>query len=94
MQASCVRQREQFYVHKVAMNLFLAPDRPVSECLPHCIQHQTLFNGNVPQPKDWLRAWRACRTAASFVSAAKYFDTDDYAAGLRGQVDRFRSLTD
>ncbi|CAE7364086.1 unnamed protein product [Symbiodinium microadriaticum] len=90
MQASCMRQHERYYVHKVATNVFLAPDRPVSECLPHCLKHQNLFNGNVPQPKDWLRAWRACRTAASFHSAAKYFETDDYAAGQRGQVDRFR----
>ena len=55
MQACCVRQHSRNFVHKVATNVFLAPDQPIAQCLPHSLQHQGLFNGNVPQPKDWLR---------------------------------------
>ena len=65
MQACCVHAHSKTFVHQVAMKVFLAPDTPISQCLPYSIQHQNLFSGNVPQPADWLRAWRACRTASS-----------------------------
>ena len=51
---------------RVARTAFLAPDRPISQCLPYSLQDQDLFRCNVPRPADWLRAYRACQTASSF----------------------------
>lgn len=81
MQSCCILQHAKCTVHRAATNLLLAPDKPVSECLPYDLKDQALFQGNVPQPQDWLRAWRASRTASSFASAPAFFQTDDFAAG-------------
>ena len=86
MQACCVHAHSKTFVHQVAMKVFLAPDTPISQCLPYSIQHQNLFSGNVPQPADRLRAWRACRTASSFRGAVKFYATDDFAAGRKTKL--------
>ena len=51
MQACSIRQHAECTVHRVAKNLFLSPDRPVSELLPYDLKDQDLFRGNVPQPR-------------------------------------------
>lgn len=81
MQACCLRQHAGWTVHRVAVDSFLAPDRPLSQCLPYGLQEQSLWSGNVPQPQDWLRAWRACKTPSSFRSALAFFSTEDYCRG-------------
>ena len=93
MQSCCLTQHARSTVHRVAQNLFLAPERPVSELLPYDLTDQDLFRGNVPQPRDWLRAWNACRTASSFLQAEKQYETEDYASGRRCSVKR-RSHSD
>ena len=67
MQAACIRQHSTSTVHRVAENHFLCPDRNVSELAPYNLQEQGLYRGNVPQARDWLRAWNSCQTAASFI---------------------------
>lgn len=86
MQACSIRQHAECTVHRVAKNLFLSPDRPVSELLPYDLKDQDLFRGNVPQPADWLRAWSACKRVSSFRSAVQHFQTEDYAWGRRCSV--------
>lgn len=81
MQACSFRQHASWTVHRVAMGSYLAPDKPLSECLPYSLEDQSLWSGNVPQPEHWLKAWRACVTPASFESALAYFSTDDYCRG-------------
>ena len=81
MQARCLTQHAESTVHRVAQEVFLAPDKPISQCLPYSVADQSLFKGNVPQPQDWLRAWRACQTPSSFQSAMTFFGTDDYIDG-------------
>lgn len=81
MQLCCVRQHSHCTVHRVAQEFFLAPDKPLEECLPYGLKEQDLFRGNVPQPEDWLRAWRACRTPSSFRAAMAFFGTVDYTQG-------------
>ena len=87
MQACCVKAHSKTFVHQVATKVFLAPDTPISQCLPYSIQHQNLFCGNVPQPADWLRAWRACRAASSFKKAVRFYATEDYTAGRKTKLD-------
>ena len=88
MQASCIRQHSTSTVHRVAENHFLCPDRNVSELVPYNLQEQDLYRGNVPQARDWLRAWNSCQTAASFNKAQKHYETEDYAAGRPCSVSR------
>lgn len=92
MQPSSLRQHALCTVHRVAAEAFLSPDKPVSQCLPYSLEDQSLFKGNVPQPLDWLRAWRACRTPSSFQAALKYFGTEDFAAGQRPGLRRHSRL--
>ncbi|CAE7220504.1 MPK1 [Symbiodinium sp. CCMP2592] len=87
MQACCIHAHSKTFVHQVATKVYLAPDTPISQCLPYSIKHQHLFSGNVPQPADWLRAWRACRTASSFKGAVKFYSTEDFAAGRNTKLD-------
>ncbi|CAE7368948.1 unnamed protein product, partial [Symbiodinium sp. KB8] len=54
MQSGCVKRHAENTVHHVATNLFLSPDRPVSELLPYDLKDQALFRGNVPQASDWI----------------------------------------
>jgi hypothetical protein len=42
-----------------------------------------LFRGGVPQPADWLRAWRACRTPQSFHAAEACGITENFIQGSR-----------
>ena len=78
MQSSCIHQHSRGTVHRIATNLFLEPDRPVSELLPYDMDDQTLFRGSVPQASDWLRSWSACRNASSFLKAEKHYETEDF----------------
>ena len=77
MQACCLQQHAATTVHKVATKSFLLPDLPISQCLPYSLKDQQLLNGNVPQPLDWLRAWRACKATASFEGAVSFYQTDE-----------------
>ena len=81
MQAACIRQHAEGTVHRVALNLFPAPDTPVSELLPYDLKDQQIFRGNVPQARDWLRAWDACLHPIAFNNAEKHYETEDYASG-------------
>ena len=86
MQASYIRQHAASTVHRVAQNLYLCPDRPVSELLPYSLKDQALFGGNIPQPEHWLRAWSACKNVTSFRVAVKQLETEDYASGRAWSV--------
>ena len=92
MQSGCVKRHAENTVHHVATNLFLSPDRPVSELLPYDLKDQALFRGNVPQASDWIRAWAACKNATSFRKAQKFYETEDYTWGRETRVDRKSSL--
>ena len=88
MQAACIRQHADGTVHRVAQNLFLSPDKAISELLPYDLHSQDLFRGNVPQARDWLRAWSACLSPIAFTNAEKHYETEDFASGRRCSVSR------
>lgn len=93
MQACCIQQHARGTVHKIATNVFLEPDRPITELLPYSLNCQTLFHGSVPQPADWLRSLNACKNATSFLSAEKHYESEDYAQGRRCSVNRKSGLS-
>lgn len=94
MQAACIRQHADSTVHRVAQNLYLSPDKPINELLPYDLGRQELFRGNVPQAKDWLRAWSACFNPIAFNSAEKHYEAEDYGLGRPCSVTRRGFLVD
>ena len=88
MQTCCLQQHAASTVHRVAQAAYLAPDKPIQECLPYTLREQDLFRGNVPQPLDWLRAWQGCRTPASHLAAVSFYATEAYAVGRACSVNR------
>ena len=65
----------------MAMEIYLLPEVPVHELLQECYtaDDQALLNGSVPQPVDWLRAWRHLKEGVSFRSSARLKSTDNFA---------------
>lgn len=94
MQAACIRQHADGTVHRVAQNLFLSPDKPINELLPFDLGRQDLFRGNVPQAKDWLRAWSACLNPIAFNNAEKHYEAEDFGSGRPCSVTRRGFLVD
>jgi hypothetical protein len=80
MQASSIVQHQHNAVHRLATRLFMQPDLPRAELFSGYKDDVELMRGNVPQPEDWLRVWRACKTPISFSAAEKVMATEDYIA--------------
>ena len=72
-------------VHKLAVNNFLRPDAPVSIVLQGSIDDDRLLAGSVPQPSDWLRAWKICGNPQSWAAAAADADLENYVHQLRAR---------
>ena len=78
-----VRQHSETMQHRKAVKLFFCPD--VISVLESSLSASDaeLFRGAVPQPEDWLRAWRACRTPQSFRAAQSHGMTETFIRGSR-----------
>ena len=65
----------------MAMEIYLCPEIPVHELLHECYtaDDQDLLKGSVPQPVDWLRAWRHLKEGVSFRSSARLRSTENFA---------------
>ena len=78
LQAEHIRQHQNYEVHRVAVLAWLRPDEPVSLALQRSVDDDRLLAGSVPQPADWLRAWKATRTPLSWSAAAGLLRTEHY----------------
>jgi len=83
MLASSIRQHGCTTVHRAAARSFLSPGEPIVEFLQQQPGDEALLAGNVPQPEDWLRAWRACRTPSSFNALADMLVTEHFIRQVR-----------
>lgn len=83
LQASHIEQHRHWDVHKLAEQSFLCPDAPVRIALQATLEDDRLLAGAVPQPADWLRAWRAVRSPQSWQAAAAEAATAHYIQPLR-----------
>ncbi len=92
MQACCITQHALTTLHRIACRAYLQPDKAVTEMLPYQLEDQSLMNGNVPQPEDWLRAWRLCRTTTSFAAAEATYTTEHVINPLRQCPTRRRAF--
>lgn len=92
LQASHVSQHERYDVHKIAVEAFLRPDVPVRIALQATQEDDRLLCGAVPQPADWLRAWRAVRSPKSWQAAAAEAETEHFIHHIRHRAVTPRSI--
>ena len=83
LQAEHIRQHQEYDVHRVATLAWLRPDSPVTLSLQADLSDDRLLAGSVPQPCDWLRAWRAARTPQSWQAAAETLQTEHFIRQTR-----------
>lgn len=83
LQAESLAQHVHTDAHKIAVAAFLKPDAPVRIILQGSIEDDQLLAGAVPQPSDWLRAWRAARSREAWKAAAETARTEDFIVGIR-----------
>ena len=91
LQASHIRQHLGYELHRLATEAYFRPDAPVRVLL-QSDDEADLLAGAVPQLADWLRAFRAARTPASFASVAETLRTEHYIRGIRARAVQRRAL--
>ena len=83
LQAQNIRQHVHGDVHKIAVEAYFKPDEPISIALQASADDDRLLSGSVPQPADWLRAWRMIMDPKSWQGAVKSAGTEHYIAQIR-----------
>ena len=81
LQASALSLHAESNGHKLALHMFCCPDAPVREVICDSaanLSDMELLRGSVPQPCDWLRAWRYLKEGISFHGAAKLSKTEQH----------------
>ena len=83
LQASHLVQHAGWQSHKLALEIYLAVDTPVREVIMDAavLSEQDLLKGSVPQPADWLRAWRYMKEGTSFREASRACTPESYIHG-------------
>ena len=64
-----VEERSLAHIVKFAMASYFRPDEPVVIGLQATEEDDMLLRGHVPQPEDWLRAWRITQDPRSWNAA-------------------------
>ena len=90
--ASHVRRHAASDMHCLAVASHLAPDKPVCLLLQANTSDDQLLAGAVPQPADWLRAWRVCMNPMSWAQAADQGETEHYIAQIRERAVKPRGI--
>ena len=94
LQAEHVRSHEKSLGHKFAEASWFRPDEPVCIALQATVEDDRLLSGNVPQPQDWLRAWRISQDPRSWNAAENDDVTSNYICQIRCTAVRRRSWKD
>ena len=74
----------------MALEIYLCPATPVKELLKRELnmEDHELLKGSVPQPADWLRAWRRLKEGVSFRSSARLSKTEKFGQASSPSMDR------
>jgi hypothetical protein len=83
LQASTIRFHEESLGHKFAAASWFKPDEPVCITLQATAEDDRLLSGNVPQPQDWVRAWRISRDPRSWQAAEHDDETFNFLCQIR-----------
>ena len=91
LQAEHIRTHAHSLGHKFAEASFFKPDEPVCIALQATVEDDRLLSGNVPQPQDWLRAWRMSRDPRSWQAAEHDDITSNFICQIRPMAVQRRS---
>lgn len=97
MQSCSFAQHAATSVHKLAVKSLREPDLPLVALLPECEDDTSLLRGCVPQPEDFLKAWRCVKSPVSFSKASMQSHTDFFITGhqrAEGGIERRLLLPD
>ena len=84
LQAEHIKQHAQHYeAHKIAVWSHYHPDAPSRIVLQETYEDDRLLAGAVPQPEDWIWAWRAGRTPQSWKQAGRVSQTSNFVQQIR-----------
>ena len=83
LQAEHIRFHEKSLGHKFAAASWFKPDEPVCITLQATAEDDRLLSGNVPQPQDWVRAWRISRDPRSWQAAEHDDETFNFLCQIR-----------
>ena len=78
--------------HRIGVLNYLDPGAVVHLQLQKSLEDDRLLHGGVPQPEDWLRAWRASRTPQSYQAAASIIGTEHFIRASRQRCVQIRPL--
>ena len=90
--SSHVREHAASECHKLAVLAHQEPDLPVRMLLQTTASDEQLLAGAVPQPADWMRAWRVCMDPVSWRTAANMVGTEHFIAQIRDQSVKPRAI--
>ena len=90
--ASHVGEHAEKEGHKLAVLAYQQPDLPVRMLLQTTASDEQLLAGAVPQPADWMRAWRVCMDPVSWRTAANMAGTEHFIAQIRDQSVKPRAI--
>ena len=91
LQAENIRSHEKSLGHKFAVASWFLPDQPVCITMQATLDDERLLSGNVPQPQDWLRAWRISRDPRSWQAAEHDDVTSNFICQIRSLAVQRRS---
>ena len=97
MQSCSFAQHAATSVHKLAVKSLREPDLPLVALLPECEDDTSLLRGCVPQPEDFLKAWRCVKSPVSFSKASMQSHMDFFITGhqrAEGGIERRLLLPD
>ena len=92
LQSEHLRQHQLSDAHKIAVANFIRPDAPLQISLQETFEDDQLLALAVPQPADWLRAWRVTQDPSSWESAGNAASTEHFIAQIRARVVQPRSF--
>ena len=81
VQSCQIKLHSQTSVHRLALKAFFAPGQPITQLMTSSSDEE-LLKGGVPQPCDWVRAWRSIGTT-SFRAFEKNTRTENFVAPSR-----------
>ena len=85
LQACHVHQHLGKECHRVATEAYFQPDAPIRKVLQREHGDEELLRGAVPQPPDWLRAFRSVQSPESFNAAEEHQETEHYIRSIRAR---------
>ena len=92
LQAEHIREHQHTDAHRIGVLNYLDPGPDVHLKLQKTLDDDRLLGGAVPQPEDWLRAWRASRTPQSYQAAASTIGTEHFIRASRARSVQRRPL--